>query len=415
MKINLSGCPADLKKNDEITKRVRKAYDSFTDPDSSVRGGLTGWVDLPIGIESGLVEDILDTAEEIRKRCSFFVVIGIGGSYLGAKTVIDALGGKREGFPDVEFAGYGLNAHYHRKILDRIDNEETCICVISKSGKTLEPLLAYSLIKEKLISKYGSEEADKRTYVITDSEKGVLREEVREKGLKAFSVPDDIGGRYSVLTAVGLLPIAVSGADITMLLKGAFDMRMDSRWESELTDYAATRVAMFEMKKTLEIFVNFDIRFYLFGDWLQQLFGESEGKEGKGIFPVPLYFSRDLHSIGQFIQQGNRFFFETMIVFDFVDEDLVIPERAGEECAGRTLEEINGYVQKGVYEAHRKEGIPVIVIEAPLLDEYNLGQLIFFFEMSAALSAAAMGVNPFDQPGVENYKSEVKKLLEGNE
>lgn len=371
----------------------------------------TGWVDLPDGIDHELVDDIIATAEHIKSQCSLFIVVGIGGSYLGAKAVIDALNGSMHGYPDIEFAGYSMSAAYQEKLIRRMNSESTCLCVVSKSGRTVEPMLSYAILKDRMFAKYGIKEARKRIYVITDENKGDLRIDAFENQFKTFSIPENIGGRYSVLTPAGLLPIAVAGHDIVNLLAGAKSL-MDKRlWEESLLDYSASRVALQKAGKCVEVFEYFEANLTVFGDWLQQLFGESEGKEGKGAFPACLCFSRDLHSMGQFLQQGNQIFYETIIRIKESAFDLDIPWQAGYPYAGKTIEQINECSESGVIAAHRKAGIPLGIIEVDKLDEYSVGQLIYFFEMSAAISAFLLGLNPFDQPGVEFYKQEMKDLV----
>ncbi len=371
----------------------------------------TGWANLPSTIDKDMVEDIKKTAKEIKEKCDLFVVIGIGGSYLGAQAVIDALDGSKNDYPEIMFAGYNMSATTMNKVLKAVDEKETCICVISKSGGTVEPLMAYSILKEKLIEKYGEAEADKRIYVVTDAVKGTLRPEVEEKGYKSFVIPDNVGGRYSVLTPVGLLPIAAAGADIDALLKGAKDMEEDERWKDELLKYAISRVELLNSGKVIEVFEYFEDTLRYFGEWIKQLFGESEGKEGKGAYPACLCFSRDLHSIGQFLQQGNPIVYETVIRIDEPNLNFTIPEIAGKPYAGKTLEDINRCAEGGVILAHEKAGVPINTISIEKLDEYNLGQMIYFFEMTCGIAASMQGVNPFDQPGVEGYKSEMRKLI----
>ncbi|MGO5359396.1 glucose-6-phosphate isomerase [Anaerofustis sp. LCP19S3_F7] len=371
----------------------------------------TGWANLPSTIDKDMVEDIKQTAKEIKEKCDLFVVIGIGGSYLGAQAVIDALDGSKNDYPEVMFAGYNMSATTMNKVVKAMEEKETCICVISKSGGTVEPLMAYSILKEKLIEKYGEAEADKRIYVVTDAVRGTLRPEVEAKGYKSFVIPDNVGGRYSVLTPVGLLPIAAAGADIDALLKGAKDMEEDEGWKDELLKYAISRVELLNSGKVIEVFEYFEDTLRYFGEWIKQLFGESEGKEGKGAYPACLCFSRDLHSIGQFLQQGNPIVYETVIRIDEPNLNFTIPEIAGDPYAGKTLEDINRCAEGGVILAHEKAGVPINTISIEKLDEYNLGQMIYFFEMTCGIAASMQGVNPFDQPGVEGYKSEMRKLI----
>lgn len=368
---------------------------------------------LPETIDSELVGSIIETAEEIRDKCTLFIVVGIGGSFLGAKAVIDALNGSRDGWPEVVFAGFNMNGAYISKLKRRIARESVCMCVISKSGRTVEPLLSYAVLKDLMFAKYGYQEARRRIIVVTDEKKGDLRPEAFENQFRSFVIPEDIGGRFSVLTPVGLLPVAVAGHDIIKLLDGARDMQC-SDWTAggQLLSYAAARTLLQEKGKCLEVFEYFEGNLRYFGEWLKQLFGETEGKEGKGAYPACLFFSRDLHSIGQFLQQGRQVFYETMIRIAKCNEDMVIPWYAGYPYAGKTMEQINDCAEGGVIRAHRKAGIPINEIHIDELNEFTVGQMIYFFEMSAALSAYAMGLNPFDQPGVEDYKVEMQYLIE---
>ncbi len=385
----------------------------------SGREDFTGWVSLPEKLTcdpanelQAELADLKKTAEEIRAKCELFVVTGIGGSYMGAKCVIDAICAHEDtDGAEVVFAGCNMSAAYHREIISKMREKETCLCVISKSGGTTEPLAAFSILKEVMSEKYG-DEATSRIYAITDKETGRLRAESDEAGYKTFIVPDDIGGRYSVLTPVGLLPIAVAGIDVDALIEGAKDMAIDPGWKEDAASYAVTRVALSRSGKWIEIFEYFHPELEFFAEWLKQLFGESEGKEGKGIFPASLMFSRDLHSMGQFIQQGKQMFFETMIIIEDRGEDILIPESAGAPLAGKSLEQINGCAIKGVAAAHTKAGVPVIKIYLPKMDAYNMGQLIYFFEMTCGIAAYISGVNPFDQPGVEAYKAEMRAEIE---
>ena len=304
-----------------------------------------------------------------------------------------------------------MSAAYLKKMMKRMQEQATCLCVISKSGKTVEPSLTYSILKEQMIAKYGYVEARRRIYVITDEHHGTLRRDADENGFHSLAVPDDIGGRYSVLSAVGLLPVAVAGHDIRAMLAGAASVARDEAWQDKLLEYAVSRNCLKRDGKMLEVFEYFDVNLRYFGEWLKQLFGESEGKEGKGIYPTCLCFTRDLHSMGQFLQQGNQIFFETMIRVKHYDADLVVPSGAGEPYAGKTLQEVNKCAEEAVVIAHTATGIPVNIIEIEKLDEYNLGALIYFFEMSCAISANNFGVYPFDQPGVEDYKREMRRLM----
>lgn len=408
MKIDVSGYHLDLNKEKALFELSKQNLVRLR----SGKEANTGWVDLPGTFDPELLRDVKATAKEIQKKCTLFIVIGIGGSFLGARCVIEALNKSKPGCPEVVFAGFDMSAAHLDRLVRRIATESVCICVISKSGRTVEPLLTYAVLKDKMFAKYGVEEARRRIYVITDAKEGVLRADAEANGFKAFPVPGNIGGRYSVLSPVGLLPIAVAGHNINGLLRGAADMSTDPRWESELLQYAVVRIALQRGGKDVEIFEYFENNLSYLGLWLVQLFGESEGKEGKGAFPTTLNFSRDLHSIGQFIQQGHQIFYETLISLEIKRHDFLIPAMAGVPYAGKTLEQINDCSEEGVVLAHTKAGIPLGIISVPELTEYHLGQLIYFFEVSAAISAYDLGLNPFDQPGVEAYKSEMKRLVE---
>ncbi|MGI6727240.1 MAG: glucose-6-phosphate isomerase [Anaerovoracaceae bacterium] len=368
----------------------------------------TGWVKLPFEYDQEEINRIIKTAAKIQNQCDAFVVIGIGGSYLGARAAIEMLKSSNKCIPDIYFAGQNISGTYHKELLEQIKDKDICLCVISKSGTTTETSIAFALLKECLIQKYGEEEAKQRIYAITDRKKGVLREEVKKEGYISFVVPDDIGGRYSVLTAVGLLPIAVAGIDIEAMLKGA---AAEARNKTNGFLYAAIRNELFKRGKVIEIFEYYEPKLQYFGEWLKQLFGESEGKEGKGIFPATLQFSTDLHSMGQFLQEGNQIFFETVLNIIEPQKDLVVPEKVGGILAGKSMNQVNQAALKGVMAAHRSAGVPMIRIDIPSLTPYDFGQMVYFFERSCALSAYITGVNPFNQPGVENYKAEMRKML----
>jgi len=413
MKVNISEINVNKdelkKKSEELTKWHKLL---MSDDLSHLGADRKGWATLPGSIDQALLDDIINTAEKVKEQCTLFIVIGIGGSYLGSRAVIEALNGSRDDYPEVTYAGFNMNGAYLKKLLKRITNESVCICAISKSGTTVEPLLSFSIIKEKLIAKYGEEEANRRIYVITDESDGTLRKEASEKGYKSFCIPRNIGGRYSVLSPVGLFPIAVAGHEIKAIISGARNMEYDDWSENGYyINYPASRVIRQNDGKFLEIFEYFEGNLFYFGEWLRQLFGESEGKNGLGAYPSSLFFSRDLHSIGQFLQQGRQIFTETVIRVKNSPGDELIPESAGMPYAGKTVEQINDCAERGVIAAHQNAGIPITDIHIDELNEYTIGQLIYFFEMSAALSAYSLGLNPFDQIGVEEYKAEMKKFV----
>ncbi len=398
----LSWPEIEVKKSEieEANRRLLSGQEEFT-----------GWVKLPQNFDRCELKRIKEVASRIRNQCQAFVIVGIGGSYLGARAAIEMLGQKGKG-PKIYFAGQNISASYHADLVDELEGKETCICVISKSGTTTEPAIAFALLKDMLIRKYGKVEAGRRIYAITDRTRGVLREEADREGYESFVVPDDIGGRYSVLTAVGLLPIAVAGMDLDSMLAGAGAMANPVSFvKDEAAQYAAVRNLLSAKGKNVEVFESYEPRLFYFAEWLKQLFGESEGKEGKGVFPAALQFSTDLHSMGQFLQDGNQIFFETIINVLNTGRDLIVPEGAGENLAGLSMNKVNKAAVIGVMAAHRKAGIPMIKIDIPAINPYYFGQMVYFFERACAISGYLSGVNPFDQPGVENYKAEMRKAL----
>lgn len=367
----------------------------------------TGWVKLPMEYDKNQLESILAVSDMIRQQCELLIVIGIGGSYLGARAAIDALE-KDPDAPEVRFAGINLSASYHSRLLMEMQKRETCICVISKSGTTTETAVAFSIFKKALMDKYGKEEGTKRIYVITDAKKGTLREEVEKEGYISFSIPEDIGGRYSVLTPVGLLPMAAAGIDVRAALEGAKAMALAAEWDFHAKDYAIVRYLLLQKGKEVEVLQHYEPRLKYFVEWIKQLYGESEGKQGTGLLPAGLELTAELHSMGQFLQQGNQIFFETILNIEKQETELIIPTGP---LAGKTLDRLNKAAVKGVEEAHGKAGIPLIRIDIPQMDAFHYGQLIYFFETTCAITATLMGVNPFDQPGVEAYKKEMKKEI----
>ncbi len=372
----------------------------------------TGWVKDPLAMDDALLGKIKAMAKDIQNKCDTFLVLGVGGSFMGAKAVIDALGPDKDRFPTVEFAGYNFSGRYLKELLSRIGDHRLCICLISKSGTTTETLAAYGAIKEMMEEKYGAEQAAARTYVITENVSNPMRKEAEAKGSPLLDIPLDTGGRYSVLTPVGLLPIAASGIDIDALLDGAKTVARklsDRDFVSQGTmDYAIVRQLQYEAGKSVEVFSFFYPYLEYFGEWLKQLFGESEGKEGKGLFPASLQFSRDLHSMGQFLQEGSHCFFETFLTAETYDGDVDIPSSAPAPLGGKTMNQINRCAEIGVMAAHRESGNPIISISVEEITPRIMGQLIYFFQVTCAVTALMSGVNPFDQPGVEAYKREMK-------
>lgn len=390
----------------ETKKRIEEiTLELFSGNDS-----MAGWAGWPGLVDREMIEDIRKAADYYRDKCSMFIVTGIGGSYLGAKAVIDIIG-RDESCPEVVFAGNNLSGEYHSEIIRKMRVNTTCLCCISKSGGTLEPSIAYNVLKREMERIYGENEVRKRICVITGEQNSPLRKEAEAEGYKIFSIPDNIGGRYSVLTPVGLLPIAVAGIDIGELVNGAAALENRRYWREDGYRYAAARFSLMQTK-TIEIFEYFTPRLKYLGEWLKQLCGESEGKEGKGIFPVSLLLSTDLHSMGQYLQEGRQIFYETVIDVQKWDNDITIPYYEGGKACGMTMNEVNHAVCESMIRAHSKAGIPIVVIRVPKADEYHVGQLIYFFEMTVAVTGRLMGVDPFNQPGVEKYKQELHKLLE---
>ena len=398
-------------KIDEIHNKLNNKEDDYT-----------GWMDWPVRIEDALVQDILSTADEIRSKCTALVVIGIGGSYLGAKACIELLQSPfyneyyagKQNRPRIYFAGHHLSSIYYEELLDRLNEEEVCVCVISKSGTTLEPSIVFDLMRTYLRERYGVAEAAKRIYAITDAEKGTLRAEADEQGYKTFVVPDDIGGRYSVLTPVGLLPIAVAGIDIVSMLDGA-KQAMSVYDNADLLQnicyqYGVLRHHLQEQGKVIEIFEVYEGRLRYFTEWLKQLFGESECKDGKGVIPMSLQMSTDLHSMGQFLQDGRQIFFETVLTVANIRKDVSL-----ESCsmAGKaaSMHMLNQIVEESARKAHLENHTPNIRLTVDELSAKSFGHMVYFFEKACAVSCYLTGVTPFDQPGVEAYKRNVKAVL----
>lgn len=376
-----------------------------------------GWVDLPVDYDTQEFARIKLAAEKIRNETQVLVVIGIGGSYLGSKAVIEALGGDKK--VEIIFAGNNLSSKYLNEILQKIEGKEVSLNVISKSGTTIEPALAFRILRKWMENKYGVE-ASKRIYVTTDKEKGGLKQLADKNGYETFVVPNDIGGRYSVLTAVGLLPIAVAGVKIDELIRGASEAREDLNnedlVENEAYRYAVYRNILYGQGKFIEILANYEPCLHFMSEWWKQLFGESEGKDKKGIMPAAVDFTTDLHSMGQFIQDGNKILFETVINIEEDKEKILIKEEEEDSdglnfLTGKTMDEVNKKAMQGTILAHMDGGVPNIIINLPRLDEYNLGYLIYFFEKACAMSGYLLEVNPFDQPGVESYKKNMFALL----
>ena len=384
-----------------------------------------GWVNLPSEIDESLIADIEQTAAMLRKKSEIFVVIGIGGSYLGARAVIEALQNHfaplTDSKPLVVYAGHNMSEDYLQELMAILDKKDYSLAVISKSGTTTEPAIAFRILKQHIINKYGDQEAASRIIAITDKARGALKQLANVKGYKTYIVPDDVGGRFSVLTPVGLLPIAMAGIDIRKLIAGAIEIEKLCKNNPTLngnfvSEYAVVRHILYSMGKTNEIMVNYEPRLVYFSDWWKQLYGESHGKNGKGIFPASVTFSTDLHSMGQYIQDGIRNLFETVISVENSDHELRIPMENEDldqlnYIAGKRISEVNHKAELGTMLAHEDGGVPNIRIVIPEISAYVLGQLIYFFEMGCALSGYMLEVNPFDQPGVEAYKKNMFALL----
>ena len=387
-----------------------------------------GWVDLPNNYDREEFARIQKSADKIKSDSDVLLVIGIGGSYLGARAAIEmlnhsfynALPKEKRNTPQVIFVGNNISSTYMKDVMDLLDGKDFSINVISKSGTTTEPALAFRIIKKYMEDKYGKDGAKDRIFATTDRERGALKTLANEEGYESFIIPDDVGGRYSVLTAVGLLPIAVAGADIEAMMKGAQDASRDFG-KSELTEnpayqYAVVRNVLYNKGKTIEMLINYEPALQYFAEWWKQLFGESEGKDQKGIFPASANFSTDLHSLGQYVQEGRRDLFETVLNVEKPRHELTIEEEADNldglnYLAGQTVDFVNKKAFEGTMLAHTDGGVPNLVINLPELNEYTFGYLVYFFEKACAMSGYLMGVNPFDQPGVEAYKTNMFALL----
>ena len=413
---------SDLMKYKGQVEKIHNEFYSKKDDEKE----FLGWIDLPTNYDKDEFERIKKAAKKIQSNSEVFITIGIGGSYLGARAVIEALTStfhnfKKGNVPQMLYAGNNISQRYVIDMIELIGDRDFSINVISKSGTTTEPAIAFRIFREILENKYGIEEAKKRIYVTTDSKKGALKQMADEEEFETFIIPDNVGGRYSVLTAVGLLPIAVAGINIDKLMQGAKiaqDKYADSNLKyNECYQYAVTRNILYKNKKDIEILVNYEPKLHYFTEWWKQLYGESEGKELKGIFPAGVDFTTDLHSMGQYIQEGRRNLFETVINIKNPDEDITI--KADEDnldglnyLAGKTLDFVNKKAMEGTIQAHVKGEVPNILVNIEKLDEENIGELIYFFELSCAMSGKILGVNPFNQPGVEEYKKNMFKLLE---
>ncbi len=418
-----------LKENEigYLKNMVSAAHKQLHDK-SGAGNDFLGWLELPENYDKEEFDRIKKAAKKIQDSCEVLVVIGIGGSYLGARAVIEAM---RHSFyncvskdvrktPEIYFAGNSISSTYLCDLIETIGDRDFCINVISKSGTTTEPAVAFRIFKELCEKKYGKEGAKERIFATTDKARGALKNLCNEEGYETFVIPDDVGGRFSVLTAVGLLPIAVSGADIDALMAGAKE-GMDEFSNDDIDknicyQYAAIRNAFYNKGKSIEMMINYEPSLHYFSEWFKQLYGESEGKDGKGIFPAAADFSTDLHSMGQYIQDGQRILFETVLNVENPRKDITIKEEAANVdglnfLAGKTMDFVNKKAFLGTVLAHTDGNVPNLVINIEKLDEFNIGKLIYFFEKACGISGYLLGVNPFDQPGVEAYKKNMFALL----
>jgi glucose-6-phosphate isomerase len=387
-----------------------------------------GWVDLPSEYDKEEFARIQKSAEKIKSDSDVLLVVGIGGSYLGARAALEmlnhsfynALSKEQRKTPQIIFVGNNISSTYMKDLMDLLEGKDFSINVISKSGTTTEPALAFRIFRKLLEEKYGKAEAKSRIYATTDKARGALKTLATEEGYESFIIPDDVGGRYSVLTAVGLLPIAAAGADIEEMMKGAA-AAMEDFAASELEDnaayqYAAVRNALYNRGKTIEMLINYEPGLQYFSEWWKQLFGESEGKDQKGIFPASANFSTDLHSMGQYVQEGRRDLFETVLNVEKPRHELTIEAEENDldglnYLAGETVDFVNKKAFQGTMLAHTDGGVPNLIVNLPEMNEYTFGYLVYFFEKACAMSGYLLGVNPFDQPGVEAYKVNMFALL----
>lgn len=425
IRLNLenSGIEKDaiMKYRDQVQEIHKELYEKSDDEKEFV-----GWLKLPTNYDKEEFARIKECAERIKKDSEVFLVIGIGGSYLGARAVIEALTNtfynmmQDRKTPQILFVGNNMSPNYVNDLIDLIGNRDLSINVISKSGTTTEPAMAFRIFREFMENKYGIDEARKRIYVTTDKARGALKNLATEEEYETFVIPDNIGGRYSVLTAVGLLPIAVAGINIDKLMEGAREAQnryceSDVKY-NECYQYAVARNILYNDKKLIELLVSYEPKMQYISEWWKQLYGESEGKDGKGIFPASVMFTTDLHSLGQYIQEGERDLFETVINVENTATDIKIKKDADNVdglnfLANKTMSYVCKKAMEGTIEAHVSGNVPNILINLEKLSEESIGELIYFFELSCAMSGKILGVNPFNQPGVEAYKSNMFRLL----
>ena len=427
IKLKLSGIENFIR-NEEYAK-IQPAVKMASDLLYSGKGAgndYIGWVDLPNNYDKDEFERIKKAAKKIQSNSEVLIVIGIGGSYLGGRAALEFVNGVNfnkkvhKGIPEVYFVGNSISSDYLSDIIEILGDRDFSINVISKSGTTTEPAIAFRIFKKIIEDKYGKEGAKERIFATTDKARGALKSMCNTEGYETFVIPDDVGGRFSVLTAVGLLPMAAAGIDIDAVMQGASDAvatyKNDDLENNDCLKYAATRQILGRKGKAIEILANYEPSLTMFGEWYKQLYAESEGKDGKGIFPVSANFSTDLHSIGQFIQDGSRNLFETVLWVENAKKNITI-ETDAENLDGlnfvadKTIQYVNSKAYAGTFLAHVDGGVPTMVLEVEKTDAYNFGQLVYFFEKALAISGYMLGVNPFDQPGVEAYKKNMFALL----
>ena len=423
LKVNYGKALEFVDRNDFVLfeEELKKAHSTVHEK-SGLGNEFLGWVDLPMNYDKKEFSLVKESAQRIRDNSDVLIVIGIGGSYLGSKAAIEMLNKHFNKNKELEviFVGHNISSSYIMDLVDYIDGKDFSINVISKSGTTTEPAIAFRLFKRLLIEKYSKEEAKHRIYATTDKEKGALRSLANKEGYTTFVVPDDIGGRFSVLTSVGLLPIAVSGINIDEIMNGAKDAYkeyLDNSIDNEAYKYVAIRNLLYRKGKKIEMLINYEPSLFYLGEWWKQLFGESEGKDNLGIFPSSASFSTDLHSLGQYIQDGERLLFETVLNVQKSRRELIIESDdlnldGLNYLAGKTVDYVNNKAFLGTLLAHTDGGVPNIIIDIPEISPYSFGYLVYFFEKACAISGYILGVNPFNQPGVEDYKKNMFALLE---
>ena len=410
-----------------MSEYVKTAHDMLHNK-TGAGNDFLGWVDLPVNYDKAEFERIKKVAEKIKSDSDVLIVIGIGGSYLGARAAIEmltsnfhnALDSDKRNVPKIFYVGNNISSTYMCDLLEAIEGKDISVNVISKSGTTTEPAIAFRILKGYMEKKYGKEEAKKRIFATTDAEKGALKTLADAEGYETFVIPDDVGGRFSVLTPVGLLPIAAAGIDIDEMMKGAADARETysnpNLAENDCYKYAAARNALYNKGKNIELLVNYEPALHYFNEWWKQLFGESEGKDGKGLFPAAVDFTTDLHSMGQYIQEGRRDLIETVINVESPLKKIMIEETEDNLdglnfLAGKDMDFVNKKAFQGTVIAHNDGGVPNMVVNVPELSAYYFGQLVYFFEKAVGISGHLLGVNPFNQPGVEKYKKNMFALL----